>query len=72
MIHIKATLLFLFVGLVATVLAAVNTTQEFYVVSKVLDGGPKKFDGLYRKLGPIDTLELYGIFILTSSSEQLV
>lgn len=48
MIQPKATLL-LFAGLVSTALAAVNTTQEFYVRSQVISG-PAKFADLYRKL----------------------
>lgn len=48
MIQPKATLL-MFAGLVSTALAAVNTTQEFFVRSQVVSG-PDKFGGLYRKL----------------------
>lgn len=49
MIQIKATVLLLFAGFIACVLAAGNTTQEFYVYAKAVNG-PSKFDGLYRKL----------------------
>lgn len=48
MIQPKATLL-MFAGLISTALAAVNTTQEFFVRSQVVSG-PDKFGGLYRKL----------------------